>query len=660
MTTFYIKSKKPLALTTLCLLLGACGGGSNNIIEDPTSTDVDVPVECASTERSCVDLVFDDTPVANLNYECGKYRGVTSNTGVARCPIDSNVNFYLKATGGIRQVNLGTFSIKSVRSRDPSESQDTSLIRVGVKELAENTTRSSMVNLNEGIAATTAINISRLLQALGRTSEPYINTAPVNRIYIDNDVKADIEKLSKNIDAKDFQDDIFEEKLTPWFEAQKRVLLDEATAKARLEKHILAIKSGVFFSTPTATLDLGEQLGSTSLDLGISGSSNTNERASVALFSLADRVGQGIGYGLQWTGPFTSTQDTYKLFITSNFAKMRVNGTDSQSVINPYTNRVTDTSFKVGPKAYSTSGGNQNNNDTFSFINGKLIRDLGVLGSANIYEFYTGVKLEDQTELGTWQQKTQTGTTSFTGNATLFKTGAVNTYLDPAVWRTKDSVKSGTYLFPLYATLTFNYGSEYIAECKKQGLECGTAASLPVVFLENGDIMTNGAAMPVNSQPMCKSANDSSSTVTQTRIGTVRAAYSSTDGNQSYISPSIILSGDQFGILDGTQIGTSALSPRVKINLAGIKQVAAGQNGTINITSAEGADAASGSATALWANGYNTFTSIRVAQRQAEIDSTTTVEKPSPDVTNEQKLAAKLVQGVLLIKTSSCYEVEQK
>ncbi len=655
MNTLYTKVKKPFALTTLFLLLSACGGGSNTIIEDPTSTDEEAAIQCVNTEKSCVDLVFDDTPVINLNYECGKYRGVTNATGVARCPIDSNVNFYLKATNGVRRVNLGTFSVKSVRNSDASEAQDTSLIRVGVKELAENTTDATITILDNSAAATTAINISRLLQALRRDSEPYINTAPVNRVYIDNDVKADIEKLSKNIDAKDFQDGSFEEKLTPWFEAQKRTLLDNATAKARLEKHILAIKSGIFFSTPTATLDLGQQLGSTSLDLGISGS-NDNQRASVALFSLADRVGQSVGYGMQWTGQFTTVQDTYKLFLTSNFAKMRLNSGEAKSIINPYTNRLTDTSFKVDSK---NSGAEANTyaNDIFSFTTGKVIRDLGVLGSTSVYEFYTGIKLEDKSELGTWQQKNAAGINSFTGNATLFKTGAVNTYLDPAVWRTKDSVKSGNYFFPLYATLTFAYDNEYIEQCKKQGLTCASSDSLPVVFLENGDIMTDANTVATNSQPLCGGTGSSNA---QTRIGTVRAAYPSTDNNQLYISPSIILSGAQFGVLDGVQIGTSALSPRVKINLAGIKQAAAGQNGTINITDAQGNDTASGEIPASWANGYNTFTSIRVAQRQAEIDSENKVEKPSPDVTNQQKLEAEQVEGLLTIKTSSCYSVKQK
>lgn len=656
MNTFYAKSKKPFALTALSLLLAACGGGSNTILEDPTSTDDSAAIQCVNTEKSCVDVVFDDTPVINLNYECGKYRGVTNATGVARCPIDSNVNFYLKAVNGTKRVNLGNFSVKSVRDRDASEAQDTSLVRVGVKDLAESTTGSGMTGLDNSSTATTAINISRLLQTLRRTSEPYITTAPVNRVYIDNDVKADIEKISKNVDAKDFQDGSFEDKVAPWLEAQNRTLLDEATARARLEKHILAIKSGIFFSTPTATLDLGQQLGTNSLDLGISGSSATNERASVGLFTLSDRMGQGIGYGLQWTGQYSSAQDTYRLFLTSNFAKMRIDSADSKSIINPYTNRLTDTAFKVSAKSYSNSDTNSHAGDTFNFVNGKLIRDLGVLGSANVYEFYTGVKVEDQNNLGTWQQKAATGGLSFTGNATLFKTGAVNTYLDPVVWRTKDSVKAGTYFFPLHATLTFTYNDEYTAECKKQGLTCATSDSLPIVFLENGDIMTDSANAGAfaNANAVCGDG------AAQTRIGTVRAAYPSTDGNQLYISPSIILSGAQFGALDGIQIGTSALAPRVKINLSGVKQAAVGQSGTINITSAEGGDTASGEATASWVNGYNTFTSIRVAQRQSEIDSKDKVEKPSPEVTNEQRLAAEQVDGLLTIKTSSCYTVKQK
>ena len=654
MNMFYTKSKKPFALTTLCLLLSACGGGSNTIIEDPTSVDETAAVQCLSTDKSCIDFVFDDTPVVNLNYECGKYRGVTNATGVARCPIDSNVSFYLKANGGVRRVNLGVYSVKAVRDVDASELQDTALIRVGVKELAENTTKSQMLGLDNSPATITAINLSRLLQSLGRTSEPYVETAPVNRIYIDNDVKADIEKLTKNVEAEDFKDAGFEEKLAPWLSEQKRTLISVATARARLEKNILAIKSGIFFATPTATLDLGKELGNNSLDLGISGFNGTN-RASVALYTLADRIGQSIGYGLEWTGSTTTAQDAYTLFLTSNFAKMRLTTSDAKSIVNPYTNRLTDTGFKVGAKEYTAAEPNQYKDDVFRFVNGRLIRDLGILGSATIYEFYTGVKVENQNDIGTWEQKSAIGANSFTGNATLFKTGAVNTYLDPIVWRTKDSVKSGTYFFPLYATLTFNYNDAYTEACKKQGLSCATSDSLPIVFLENGDILTDTNAVAMNSAPLC-GANSTE----QTRIGTVRAAYPSTDGNQLYINPSIILSGPQFAKLDGIQIGTSALAPRVKINLAGIKQAAAGQNGSINITDAKANNTASGELPASWVNGYNTFTGLRVAQRRAEIASEGKIEKPSPDVTKQQELDSEQLEGLLTIKNSSCYQVKQK
>ncbi|XID75369.1 hypothetical protein ACF3NA_02125 [Alkanindiges sp. WGS2144] len=660
MNRFYKNSKSPFALTTLCLLLSACGGESNTFNEGSGSTgggqgNGSMTLLCPSDDLSCVDVVFDDTPVVNLNYECGKYNGVTDATGTARCPIDSNVKFYLKAANGVRRVNLGTFSIKSVRNNDPSEAQDTSLIRIGVKELAENTTGASINNLDDSATATAAINISRLLQSLRRKSEPYVETAPVNRVYIDNAVKADIEKISQNVEPKDFLDDTFEEKLAPWLEAQKRTLLDEGVAKARLEKTILATKSGIFFSTPTATLDWGMQIGSLNLDLGISGSNANNQRASVAVYMLTDRTGQTTGYGMQWTGQTTTAQDAYKLFLTSNFAKMRIN--NASGSIDPYTDRFNKLGFKVGPKTYEANDANQYSGDTFSFNNGKLIRDLAVFGSADVYEFFTRVKIADQTELGTWEQKTPTGSTSFTGNATVFKTGAINSYFDPAVWRTKDSITAGNYIFPLYATFTFSYDDAYLEECKKQALTCAKSDQLPVVFLENGDIMTDGdnADLLVNSKAVCGQGN-----IPQTRIGTVRAAYTSTDGNQAYINPSVILSGDQFGALDGIQIGTSALAPRVKINIAGIKQAATGQQGSINVTSAEGGDTASGNAPGVWVNGFNSFTGFRVAQKEAEDAAEEKPEKPSPAITKAQKLASEQVAGNLAASVSSCYTVKQK
>ncbi len=670
MRNLYQASKLPFALTSLCLMLSACGGGSNTINEDPTAGGgSSAVVECASSDTTCVDLVFDDTPVVNLNYECGKYHSVTSNTGVARCPIDSNVTFYLKAAEGTRKIVFGTVAVKPVRNTISSEVQDTSLIRITTKDLAESVTNSTISSLDESAAAKTAINMSQLLQSIARsnrgdatkaytgTNEFYIDTAPVNRVYIDTAVKADIEKMTEDVAAKDFQDTTFISKTKPWLEAQKIALISTAEAKRRLEKVILAKNSGVFFATPTLDAGLFQTTG-VDLKLGVSGNDGSNTSATVAMFALTDRTGDNTGYGLQWIAPTSTDLTRYAIYLQNKYSKMRL--ADDSNVFNPYTNRFNNFSFNIGPKAYTAdnSDANKYNGNTFRFVNGKLIRDLAVLGSADVYKLYNGDAVKDSSELGTWEQKNTIQATNFSGTATVFKRGAVNTYLDPAVWRVKELVSLGqTYQIPLYATLTINYRDEYIKACAT----CAKSVTLPIAILANGDIVTDGnnETNYTNSEAVCgqpkKDANgdpikDSDGNPVyfkQKVIGTIRAAYPSTDGSQFYLSPSIILAGEQFGVLDGTLIG---IGERVKINLAGLRNVAAGQRGSINATSAELGD--SDTNAAIWANTYNSYTRLRVEYAASNDEATTKDDKLDP-VTAAEKLAANQDYGTLQINTSA-------
>lgn len=689
MRNFYQASKLPFALTSLCVLLSACGGGSNTINENPSAGGgTNTAVECASSDTSCVDLVFDDTPVVNLNYECGKYRGLTSNTGVARCPANSNVTFYLKTADGIRRIDLGSIAVKPVRNSISSEVQDTSLIRITPKDLAESVTGTGIASLDSSTGAAMAINISRLLQSIARSNfsdpalpylgknEPYIDDAPVNRVYIDPETKAGIEKLTENVTAKDFQDKTFLSKIQPWLDEQKITLISEAEAKRRLEKVILAKNSGIFYASPSLDSGLFQSTG-VDLKLGVSGtgSNGIDNTASVAMFALTSRTGDSTGYGLEWVDKASDSLAKYTVYLKNKYSKMRL--ANDSKVFDPYTNRFSNFNFTVQPKAY-TEGTNATTyaGNIFHFANGRLIRDLAVLGSADVYNLYNGETIKDTSELGTWDQKNTIGVTSFSGTASVFKRGAVNTYLDPAVWRVKQLVAKGeTYQFPLYATLTINYRDDYTKDCDS----CAKSETLPVAILANGDIVTDGsdASNYTNSTAMCGEPKKDSRGdpilgtdgnpvyVEQKLIGTIRAAFPSTTSNDYYISPSIVISGAEFGALDGTLIG---IGDRVKINLAGVRNVNAGQRGSINATSAEPILDGDGNVVvqgidninpAIWANTYNSFTSLRVAYNAANEQATNPVKDIDP-ITPAEKRAANQDYGDLQISTSLCYTVRKK
>ena len=641
MQKIYQASKLPFALTTLCLMLSACGGGSNTINEDPTGGGTgNVVSECPTSNATCVDVLFDDTPVVNLNYECGTYRGLTTATGVARCPIDSNVTFFLKNPDNARRVTLGTVAVKPVRNVIAAEAGSDSLIRITTKDLAEATTNTAITALDSSVGATAAINMSRLLQTLARTSEPYIDSAPINRVYIDTDVKTGIEKLEKDIVPADFQSNEIVAKLQPWLEVQKRTLISADEAKRRLDKVVVTKNAGIFTANPTLDVGFSSSF-NVDLKLGVSSTNSNSTFASMAMYSSVDRSGQNTGFGLQWVSNATNLADKYTIYLKNNFSKMSL--TTPQAGFNPYTKRFSNFSFNVGPKTYTSSAdANTYNGDVFSFANGKLVRDVAVLGSSDVYELYTNEAIKDRSELGTWEQKSSLGATNFSGTATVSKVASVNTYLDPAVWRVKDGVRTGeNYLFPLYMTLTLNYDKAYTDACST----CAASQTIPVAVLENGDIITDGdnSTAFTGSKAMCGEGG-----ITQKRIGTVRAAAPSGDGSQLFFNPSILLAGSQFGALDGTVIG---IESRIKINLAGIRNVATGQRGSINATSADLGE--SDQNPAIWTNLYNFFTSLRVNYQPATNETLVAI-------TPEQKLAANQLAGTLQANTSECYKVYQK
>lgn len=689
----------PFAMTALCLLLTACGGGSNNIATGGGNGGVTSNL-CASNDTNCVDIVFDDTPVANLNFECGVYYGVTGNTAVARCPLNSTVKFFIKPTNSARRVNLGEYLVKPVRTTDASEALDTSLIRITVKDLAEGINGTSIGSLDDE-SAKTAINLSRFIQSIGLKSEPYIQSAPVNRIFVDKDLvngtaaKAatatsaavaaipGLEILTADVDAKDFKDGTFATKLSPWLTAHNRSLISADEAKSRLQKTILAVKSGLYFGTPAQRLTIGNNDTENDFDLGISGTGSINTAIQVtnAIYALNGRDGVSTGYGMQWASDAPKTSaEIFKLFVSNKFAKMRVIG----GGVNPFTGRFRDFSLQVskaqfvgdtdsGYAAVSDNGTSTLYEDTFgkgdifSFVNGKLQRDLVIVGTRAAYKKYTEKELTDVSELGTWEQKTDPNTTSgariYNGRATLYKIAAINTYLDPKVWRVKELVATGqNYVFPLYATLTFNYSDSYKETCKPQNTPaCPISRKLSVVFLENGDIWTSFNS----TETQCVAPV----TGKDVRIGTVRAAFLNQAATQYYISPTIILSGRSFGALDGVQIGTSALAPRVKINLAGVINASKGTPGSVNVTSAEPVldsngnvviDGLNNQSDAVWANGYNSLIASFVANAQAEVDADDPKKPTKTPPPAALKLAATQSAGVLTIAPSPCYVVQAK
>jgi hypothetical protein len=658
-----------LALTALSLALAGCSAGSNTL-NDPSASSV--VSTCTGTD--CVPLEFTDDPVAGLNYTCGTVQNETDATGIATCHNDTDVTFYLKANAGARRVILGTVHVNAVRSVTDDEvtGGNSPLIRITPRDLVANP--AALTSL-EGSSAAAAINITRLLHALrernvdasGLTLDteafPYVESAPVNRIVIKNSLKAGIDKLSEDVLATSFADGTFEAKLQPWLTSSKITLISVADAQARLMKTLKGLKAGLYFGSPAVTtpsvgssagtvLVDGVLVGINNLGLGVEGSQvgNNNQRTTMALYMMTDRSGFTIGQGLKWTGAAADTKEAYSLYINKDFVKMRPD--NNESGFNPITNQVNN------HFTWSTEASNTSPVQSVNFFQGTLIRDFVMSGSESLYRRYLGTGLASSApvpahSVGLWSQAEAVNsdgtsrTPAYSGTATLTKASSINTFLERAVWRTKDTVAAGeVYVFPLHATFNFTYGAGTVG-CGPTG--CTDLPSLGVTILENGDIITDRSADTATSAANCSPIDlatlKDAAGVQEYRIGTVRAAYQVL-GASKFLSPLILLSGSQFGALDGLQIGSLALAPRAKLDVTEVAKATLGKPALPITNASTAAESAAGTADAVWANVYKSYTAVRVSD----------VAGDGPVITQ----ARLQYKGVMTTQVSGCFTPQIK
>jgi len=615
--------KKVFTVGLLAAGLAACSGANNTLNSRAGGTDPSARTAC--TAENCVRIEFVDDPVINLNYSCGTVVNVTDETGVASCPANSRVEFYIQSTKTLRRVVLGTFLV---------EPAGQSILRVTPLDLV--TKRDEVTRLSSPEAAA-AINVTRFLQALrernnaGVELEPFIATAPVNRIRLTDALKDQLDVLSEDVFAGDFISEQFVTKLRPFLEATGRTPIDTEQAQARLLTTLKAIKTGVYFGTPAITLP-SEVGGTPALD-GLTGNTGINDlrlgiegeaardaesdssgllRSTMALYSLVDRDGMHIGQAMQWTGRANTSEGVYNLYRRSDFDKLRP--VNSLGGFDPITNKVNG-QWQWRSTNPSLQG------KVIDFNEGKLLRNYSMVGSRRVYENLTTDKNEPAAgTLGRWIQRSFTNAAGVTqpvinGTATISKVANVNTFFDRTVWRTRDTVFSGErFVFPLHVTLRFRYGS-IASGCPQGG--CTDLPDLSVTILESGNIISDFSAGATADTPLltgnCSPVNPATlvdeSGVQEYRVGTVRAAYTGVNVNDAFIGPTMLFSGDVFREHDGLQIASLAATPRVKINVAG--PISASTSPTINITDSSSAESElGGQDPAQWGNIYNAYLAL--------------------------------------------------
>ena len=111
----------PFSISTLCLMMTACGGGSNLIFEDPTKKPQDTTATgctISDTNENCFQFTM-EYPIAGIQYTCS-----SDKVNVFRTQIDQNIvsggcdkkdtaTFFLNANGKAR-IELGSVKIEDL------------------------------------------------------------------------------------------------------------------------------------------------------------------------------------------------------------------------------------------------------------------------------------------------------------------------------------------------------------------------------------------------------------------------------------------------------------------------------------------------------------------------------------------------------------------
>jgi hypothetical protein len=569
-----------LPIVTLATALSGCGGAATNNLPDPTTSANGAIVTCsASTTTTCVTSQFIvDAPVSGISYQCGSVNNVTDPTGTVTCPDNSSATFSIKSTSNKKSITLGSYLIKS--NRDIGRNATQSLVSITPLDLV--TDGKNATSLSDSLA-TPAVNIAQVLETLRSTSSPYTAGSPTSRLIIDTTTRDKIDLLATNIVASDFSTDAAATKLAPVIAGLNTKLVSIAETTTRFNQALQAIQAGVYYTNPIFISRLPNFSTAAAQQIAtLATSSTTNDQALVGLSSIIDRSGYTIGLGVEWNGniaPAGSTTPTaYNLLTSSNgYNRLILNNNmvNTPSFLNPVSNFL-NTNFIWQSQAFAldSNGVWQPGTSplgTATFSNGRLLGGTYIVGNNTLWQNVSNTSTLNapSNELSTWTQSNNSVAGYYNGTMNLQKSRSVDTFLDPLVFKTAANVGGGnTPIFPLYGVLTFSYTdtNNSAQTLGKQG----------IAILANGNIVTdmNQQCLPVDSTTLKDAVGTQ-----QYRIGLVGAAFQGiVNISARYISPIIVLSGQQFGALNGVQLGTLDLSPSVKVN------VQSALNGSINMS----------------------------------------------------------------------------
>lgn len=635
----------PFALTTLLAALAGCGGESANVIPEKNN-EATTNGTCTAGTDNCVEWGL-EYPLDGLNFNCSGDKENTfitlfdSNAGVASgtCQKTDEVEFYIQSFSSSK-ITLGKLKLSDYATF----STQTQLPRLSVVDIAKGITGRQVNNLDQNDPTVqVAMRLVKILQALAIQEGRIVNPTDVQPLYITEEMRKDLAKVSGNISLTDAS---FATKIKDFIDVDQ--ISDEA-AFATVKKLVTIANAAVYqpeFSLFSTSGVIGSiQSGSD----GLVGCNKTpcdiKDQNTKHLFGhfmlITDRQGYTFGSGLQWRDSQLKLPAKNLSSLGGINAELIRNVKPAQMTADPQSSWIHPTSKTItAPYRLNVA----NNATPLELYRGSLLNDYVIAGKEAFYKMVTGktqLDASDQASLGAWRLDADGD--QYNGSIDLYKIFPIS-YLDRAVFKTEQNVASGEkYIFPMYANLEFKFSDTTVSP-----------VTLGIVIDSNGDVRTNMQSennLATDPATGCEGDvldnNLLLNGVQQYRLGTLGRAFV----RDKSVSMRLILANVKLGDLNGALVGVDSRiqsSPNSNdsiviggalLNLSNVLDTAAGQNGRVTFLNSVGDGV-------QWANTYASFQKI--------------YNNNNEDETPDDIGLAKRSGGSVEFKLADCYRVKAK
>ncbi|WP_445535378.1 putative pilus system protein FilF [Acinetobacter sp. G18] len=572
----------PFALTTLAIMLNGCGGGSSTINEDPTSGSNNGNLtsgSCTPTasnngaeDSTCLQFAL-DYPIAGINFDCSSATNfhyatkISGNAVIGSCKVGDTARFYIQSKDN-KKVFLGNVNLDTVGkfTSIDSNTKQSNPIYLRILDLASGITGKTPASLDKNDETIkTAIALVKIFQSIGVENGDNL-IGDIQPTQLTDTKKDQLTKISQSITATEFQNGAYASILKPWLDVDQ---ISDDEAYRLLLQTINLSNAGVLQSfnlfinsTILQNYQVFNGCNRSTQEECFNNTPNLHHSTD-DLYLLSDRQGYTLGYGLQWkgnaiiitgTGGNQVVQNPYLLTSKVKPAKLNVNAQNNW--LNPISREIQSTT----PLRLSFSN---NPNEDLQIYQGKFFNDYGVAGTEAFYKYLTKLSTGNPQHYGLWRQNVDGD--NYNGVLSIIKSNPIS-YLERNVFKTSGNVKAGqNYIFPLYATLTFNFSNTTIQP-----------VNLGIVIDEHGDIRTdikpNSTTTDMSGQ--CATVTNGSlvdsNGIQQYRIGTTAATFDNPLNADKSVYVRMILSNAKFANIDGAMVGLTfvGVSPGpAKLNL---------------------------------------------------------------------------------------------